>query len=455
MVAGNMFALSEDVTNEYNDLERDEVNIISGALDLKKKTVSEVMTKLDDVFMLSYEAVLDFTTMSEIRRNGYSRIPVYERDRSNIVGVLYVKDLVLMDPDDDTPLKTLCDFYQNTCFFTFHDTTLDVIFRQFKGGDRGHMAFIQQVIDTGEKDPFYEVIGIVTLEDVIEEIIQAEIVDETDVFTDNRTKKRLRRNEARENESLFVNKRLDTKLRISPQLAMAALQYLSTSVEAFKPFRISEQILRKLLQQDIFFLIKAPKVWEGNGESSYMIYQRGKPEDYFVLILEGRAEVIVGSENLTFEAGPFTCFGMRALGFLDKDDPGPADQPRFSIFSTGAIQNSRSGSQQLNSVHFSQSQEKMSPGTEKKLLSKKPSTLARNTSHKNPSRDPPGDDTFEETALLVPPLCHSRPTLKKNKQKINNNNNILAGCSGACPHWNSCPSVMGKPPPPDNPVRKN
>jgi metal transporter CNNM len=58
------------ITNEYNDLERDEVNIISGALDLKKKTVIEIMTKLDDVFMLPYDAVLDFATMSEIRRNG-------------------------------------------------------------------------------------------------------------------------------------------------------------------------------------------------------------------------------------------------------------------------------------------------------------------------------------------------------------------------------------------------
>lgn len=46
-------------------------------------------------------------------------------------------------------------------------------------------------------------------------------------------------------------------------------------------------------------------------------FPQGKPEDYFVLILEGRAEVIVGSENLIFEAGPFTSFGMKALGFID------------------------------------------------------------------------------------------------------------------------------------------
>lgn len=52
------------------DIEKDEVNIISGALQLRKKTVMSVMTKLEDVYMLSYDSVLDFETVSEIMNSG-------------------------------------------------------------------------------------------------------------------------------------------------------------------------------------------------------------------------------------------------------------------------------------------------------------------------------------------------------------------------------------------------
>ena len=54
----------------------------------------------------------------------------------------------------------------------FEDTTLDVIFKEFKEGHKGHMAFVQRVNCEGEGDPFYETVGLVTLEDVIEELIQ-------------------------------------------------------------------------------------------------------------------------------------------------------------------------------------------------------------------------------------------------------------------------------------------
>lgn len=172
------------------------------------------------------------------------------------------------------------------------------------------MAFVHQVNSEGEGDPFYEVIGLVTLEDVIEELIQAEIMDETDVFTDNRSKRRRTAERGKQDFSIFAERRENQHLNISPQLTLATYQYLSASVDLFKPDIISEQTLKRLLTQDIYLLIKKNK---DKKDQNLFIYQQGKPVDFFVLILEGRVEVTVGKENLVFEGGPFTYFGLQSL----------------------------------------------------------------------------------------------------------------------------------------------
>ncbi|XP_037731889.1 metal transporter CNNM4 isoform X1 [Drosophila subpulchrella] len=298
------------VTNDVNDLDKNEVNIISGALELRKKTVADVMTHINDAFMLSLDALLDFETVSEIMNSGYSRIPVYDGDRKNIVTLLYIKDLAFVDTDDNTPLKTLCEFYQNPVHFVFEDYTLDIMFNQFKEGTIGHIAFVHRVNNEGDGDPFYETVGLVTLEDVIEELIQAEIVDETDVFVDNRTK--TKRNRYKKADfSAFAERREVQAVRISPQLTLATFQYLSTAVDAFKKDVISEPILRRLLNQDVFHNIKTKA--KSKDDPSLYIFTQGKAVDFFVLILEGRVEVTIGKEALMFESGPFTYFGTQAL----------------------------------------------------------------------------------------------------------------------------------------------
>lgn len=71
---------------------------------------------------------------------GYSRIPVYEGDRKNILSLLYTKDLAFVDTDDSTPLRVLCEFYKNLCDVVFEDLTLDVMFKHFKEGNKGHVS---------------------------------------------------------------------------------------------------------------------------------------------------------------------------------------------------------------------------------------------------------------------------------------------------------------------------
>jgi len=122
------------LTEQEMDLVKDELNIIAGALELSKKTVRDIMTKLEDIFMVEYNAILDFDTMNLIMKTGYTRIPVYEKERTNIVALLNIKDLAFIDPDDRTPLKTVTRFYDHPVNFVFEDMKLDVMLQDFKKG---------------------------------------------------------------------------------------------------------------------------------------------------------------------------------------------------------------------------------------------------------------------------------------------------------------------------------
>ncbi|XP_015253112.1 PREDICTED: metal transporter CNNM4-like isoform X3 [Cyprinodon variegatus] len=298
------------VTEPYNDLVKEELNMIQGALELRTKTVEDVMTPVSNCFMISSDAVLDFNTMSEIMESGYTRIPVYEDERSNIVDILFVKDLAFVDPDDCTTLKTITKFYNHPVHFVFHDTKLDAMLEEFKKG-KSHLAIVQKVNNEGEGDPFYEVLGLVTLEDVIEEIIKSEILDESDQYTDNRTRNRVAPNKNKRDFSAFKHES-ESKVKISPQLLLAAHRFLATEVSLFSPNQISDKVLLRILRHND--VIQEIKFNENDKRSPHhYVYQRGKAVDYFILILQGRVEVEAGNENMKFETGPFSYYGVMAL----------------------------------------------------------------------------------------------------------------------------------------------
>ncbi|XP_059909892.1 metal transporter CNNM4 isoform X2 [Gadus macrocephalus] len=322
------------VTEPYNDLVKEELNMIQGALELRTKTVENVMTPIGNCFMMQGDAVLDFNTMSEIMESGYTRIPVYETERSNIVDVLYVKDLAFVDPDDCTTLKTITKFYSHPVHFVFHDTKLDSMLEEFKKG-KSHLAIVQKVNNEGEGDPFYEVLGLVTLEDVIEEIIKSEILDESDLYTDNLNRKKVAPNKNKRDFSAFKNEG-ESKAKISPQLLLAAHRFLATEVSLFSPSQVLDKVLLRMLRHpDVIQEIKFNS--EDKRSPNHYVYQRGKAVDFFVLILQGRVEVEAGNENMKFETGPFSFYGVMALiapTLVVAPHPSSlASFKRFSLFS--------------------------------------------------------------------------------------------------------------------------
>jgi metal transporter CNNM len=143
---------------EGGELHKDELTILEGTLSLQTKTTKNVMTKLERVFMLPYEARLDRETLRKVIDAGHSRIPIYRhQDRQNIIGVLLVKLIILNDPDDAVPLSS-----QRLIRVPIakEDMSLFDILNVFQQG-HSHLALVES--------PSGETTGIATLEDVIEE----------------------------------------------------------------------------------------------------------------------------------------------------------------------------------------------------------------------------------------------------------------------------------------------
>lgn len=157
-------------------LNQDEVTIISAVLDLKDKAVGDIMTPMDDVFTMSADEVLDEDTMNVILSAGYSRIPIHEPENPlNFVGMLLVKILITYDPED---CKKVSEFALATLPETRPETSCLDIVNFFQEG-KSHMVLVSEY--PGEN---YGAQGVVTLEDVIEELIGEEIIDESDVYVD-------------------------------------------------------------------------------------------------------------------------------------------------------------------------------------------------------------------------------------------------------------------------------
>ena len=158
-----LVTLHKTLGSAGEQLNSDEVTIISAVLDLKEKPVGSIMTPMDDVYTMSADAVLDEALMDEILSAGYSRIPIYEPSNpQNFVGMLLVKILITYDPEDG---KRVRDFALATLPETRPETSCLDIVNFFQEG-KSHMVLVSEF--PGDEKGAQ---GVVTLEDVIEELI--------------------------------------------------------------------------------------------------------------------------------------------------------------------------------------------------------------------------------------------------------------------------------------------
>lgn len=153
-----------ELTND-RDRSEEEQKILEGIVSFGSKDVKQIMTSRVDITAfpddLPFRGLLD-----QIVKAGYSRVPIYRNTIDEVAGILYIKDLLPHMEDEEADWKSLL----RSPFIVPENKKIDDLLKEFQGR-KTHMAIVV--------DEYGGTLGLVTLEDVIEEIV-GDITDEFD-----------------------------------------------------------------------------------------------------------------------------------------------------------------------------------------------------------------------------------------------------------------------------------
>jgi CBS domain containing-hemolysin-like protein len=153
---------------EEKALEKDEMELVHGALKFDDTVIRSVMTPRTRMFSLNSKMLL-FEALPQINQSGHSRIPIYGDTSDDIVGFIHVRD-VLKELERDNKMTSLEKIARKPVFAS-QEKMVSALLKEMKGR-KTHMAIVV--------DEHGGVEGLVTLEDLLEEIV-GEIEDETDL----------------------------------------------------------------------------------------------------------------------------------------------------------------------------------------------------------------------------------------------------------------------------------
>lgn len=151
----------------FNETEKEMIN---GIFEFNDTLAKEVMTPRTDVFAVDIKETNNLI-INEVLEEKYSRVPVYEEDIDNIIGILFIKDLfgyLLKASTDKIDMRKLL----RPPYFVPENKNIDILFKELQES-KNHMAILI--------DEYGGFSGIVTIEDLIEEVM-GNIFDEYDEY---------------------------------------------------------------------------------------------------------------------------------------------------------------------------------------------------------------------------------------------------------------------------------
>lgn len=165
--------LEEHKSSEHSDIEDDEIQIVRHALSFGDKQVREIMIPRRMVVSVSADEKITPILMDDLHKSGHSRFPVYDDKKAeNFIGTLYLRDLINLSNEGQVK-----DIMRKEVYFVHDEQPLDHALKAFLYSS--HHLLI--VVNT-----FEEFVGVLSIEDVVEEIIGKNIVDEFDQHADIR-----------------------------------------------------------------------------------------------------------------------------------------------------------------------------------------------------------------------------------------------------------------------------
>lgn len=161
---------------ERHVIDPDTVAMMEGALLVSEMQVRDIMVPRSEIVFIEEDS-LPATFLPEVIDSGHSRFPVYDDKRENVLGILLAKDLLSLAKDPDYQFD-IRDTIRPVAFVP-ESKRLNILLREFRER-RNHLAIVV--------DEYGGISGLVTIEDVIEQIV-GEIDDEHDLAEDDNIKR--------------------------------------------------------------------------------------------------------------------------------------------------------------------------------------------------------------------------------------------------------------------------
>ena len=226
------------VSEEEGTIKEMEKNMIQRIFDFDNITVSDVMTRKKSMVMVAADMPIKDVLNLQMAKM-YSRLPVYDKNRDNIIGVLYLKDMMkhMKDGKVDVPVRHL----MRKPFFVFESKKIDKMLHLFQDRKQ-HMAI---VIDDKAR-----IVGLVTIENILEEIV-GEIIDESDKINPSVT-------ELEKNQWIIKGSTEIAELNSKTGMALKASDYVDLDNFVFNTLnrapKLGDEIVHnnfKILMEDV------------------------------------------------------------------------------------------------------------------------------------------------------------------------------------------------------------